>query len=348
MIKFFKKARHHLLSENKFSKYLLYAIGEIILVIIGILIALQINNKNEAKKIENVFLSNLLQVHEELKMNIENATNSIRAYKEKDSLFGASMSDTLSIEDFKNANGYYLTNIIFKVIHTTLFNSSFNNLNRNIEILPEKYNPILKKLDKVYLEKGQEVVNWNEIMMTEVAENEYKTINEQKWFSSYLKTDEVNDEAIEFLLKDTFYKNQVAHYYKNSRNHYDRIKSYRVEAIKSFNCITDLLMLNDNDVSDSLSFKIPKEILSCYVGKYSKEEWNYTSEITIENGSLFMLINQGNNADSFKSEMFPLTQTEFFIFGDDLIIDFKKENNCQVPSLTWTMLGAKYLFKRVE
>lgn len=50
MIKFFRKIRQKLLSENKFSKYLLYAIGEIVLVVIGILIALQINNWNERQK----------------------------------------------------------------------------------------------------------------------------------------------------------------------------------------------------------------------------------------------------------------------------------------------------------
>ncbi|MCW5518807.1 hypothetical protein J1N09_03090 [Aureitalea sp. L0-47] len=50
MIKFFRKIRQKLLSENKFSKYLIYAIGEIILVVIGILIALQINNWNEYRK----------------------------------------------------------------------------------------------------------------------------------------------------------------------------------------------------------------------------------------------------------------------------------------------------------
>ena len=50
MIKFFRKVRQNLLSENKFSKYLLYAIGEIILVVIGILIALQINIWNEQRK----------------------------------------------------------------------------------------------------------------------------------------------------------------------------------------------------------------------------------------------------------------------------------------------------------
>lgn len=49
MIKFFRKIRQKLLSENNFSKYLLYAIGEIVLVVIGILIALQINNLNESR-----------------------------------------------------------------------------------------------------------------------------------------------------------------------------------------------------------------------------------------------------------------------------------------------------------
>jgi hypothetical protein len=50
MIKFFRKIRRQLFSENKFSKYLLYAIGEILLVVIGILIALSINNWNEKGK----------------------------------------------------------------------------------------------------------------------------------------------------------------------------------------------------------------------------------------------------------------------------------------------------------
>ena len=50
MIKFFRKIRQKLISENKFSKYLIYAIGEIVLVVIGILIALQINNWNEQRK----------------------------------------------------------------------------------------------------------------------------------------------------------------------------------------------------------------------------------------------------------------------------------------------------------
>lgn len=50
MIKLFRKIRKNLLMENKTGKYLTYAIGEIFLVVIGILIALQINNWNENRK----------------------------------------------------------------------------------------------------------------------------------------------------------------------------------------------------------------------------------------------------------------------------------------------------------
>lgn len=50
MISFFRKIRQHLLAEHKTGRYLKYAIGEIVLVVIGILIALQINNWNENRK----------------------------------------------------------------------------------------------------------------------------------------------------------------------------------------------------------------------------------------------------------------------------------------------------------
>ncbi|MBN7814619.1 DUF6090 family protein [Algoriphagus pacificus] len=50
MISFFRKIRQKLLSQNQVTRYLVYALGEIFLVVIGILIALQINNWNESQK----------------------------------------------------------------------------------------------------------------------------------------------------------------------------------------------------------------------------------------------------------------------------------------------------------
>ncbi|MFC4720851.1 DUF6090 family protein [Geojedonia litorea] len=64
MIKFFRHIRQNLLIEGKTSKYFKYAIGEIVLVVIGILIALQINNWNEQRKAESttfIYVENLIE-----------------------------------------------------------------------------------------------------------------------------------------------------------------------------------------------------------------------------------------------------------------------------------------------
>jgi len=53
VINFFRRIRKQLLAENKTGKYLKYAIGEILLVMIGILLALQVNNWNESEKQKN-------------------------------------------------------------------------------------------------------------------------------------------------------------------------------------------------------------------------------------------------------------------------------------------------------
>ena len=66
-IKFFSIIRHRLITENKFSKYLLYSIGEILIVIIGILIALNINNWNENR--ENSITE--IKIIKEMKINLK-------------------------------------------------------------------------------------------------------------------------------------------------------------------------------------------------------------------------------------------------------------------------------------
>ena len=72
MISFFRKIRYRLAKDNQFLKYSRYAIGEIVLVVVGILIALQINNWNSERKTqlqEKVILQSLL---DEFKTNSAN------------------------------------------------------------------------------------------------------------------------------------------------------------------------------------------------------------------------------------------------------------------------------------
>ena len=70
MLHFFRKIRHDLIANSKSYKYFKYAIGEIVLVVLGILIALYINNWNEERKNEEKQLSLLANLKNDLDKDI--------------------------------------------------------------------------------------------------------------------------------------------------------------------------------------------------------------------------------------------------------------------------------------
>ena len=70
MIKFFRNIRKRLLDENKTGKYVKYAVGEIFLVVIGILIALQINTWNENRKARGIEIETLKELRSDLKQSL--------------------------------------------------------------------------------------------------------------------------------------------------------------------------------------------------------------------------------------------------------------------------------------
>jgi len=72
MIKFFRNIRQNMIKQNKVSNYLLYAIGEILLVVIGILIALQINNQNETNKKHQTEINILNEIILNLDIDLKN------------------------------------------------------------------------------------------------------------------------------------------------------------------------------------------------------------------------------------------------------------------------------------
>ena len=76
MINFFRKIRHSLVESGSAKKYALYALGEIALVVTGILIALQINNWNEMRKYKAQIIQNILSVAEDIRT--DNASPSLQ------------------------------------------------------------------------------------------------------------------------------------------------------------------------------------------------------------------------------------------------------------------------------
>ncbi len=111
MIKFFRRIRQQLLADNKTGKYLKYAIGEIVLVMIGILLALQVNNwnqnANEQYKIKEYAVSLIQDLESDIKMirgiHQQNEEIVVRI----DSL--STYSRNRKIEDFSNLTLLYFT-----------------------------------------------------------------------------------------------------------------------------------------------------------------------------------------------------------------------------------------------
>lgn len=124
-MKFFRRVRHKLILDHKKIQYLKYALGEIILVVIGILIALQINNWNQTKKDKISLIEYLIKIKSHTKKDLEQleelakgrkqiadlckkARNSILNKTENDHLFLFKISGT-AFADFyfkPNSGGY--------------------------------------------------------------------------------------------------------------------------------------------------------------------------------------------------------------------------------------------------
>jgi len=136
MINFFRKIRKQLADDNKPVKYMRYAIGEIVLVVIGILIALQINNWNENRKLDFIRNSNYQQLLEDFKTDKEYIDEIIDEFNANDSLYreylksyktpNLTMNDVLSNLRFDKVD-FTITSLRFQ-------NSTINSLESTGEI----------------------------------------------------------------------------------------------------------------------------------------------------------------------------------------------------------------------
>jgi hypothetical protein len=113
MIKFFRNIRKKLADDNKPLKYMRYAVGEIVLVVIGILIALQINNWNEDQKEREIEVKVLKEIAENLEANILRLQSMMARCNEDNQsadIIISVIDNNLSYSDSLNMHFYYALN----------------------------------------------------------------------------------------------------------------------------------------------------------------------------------------------------------------------------------------------
>ena len=175
MLKFFRRIRRKLIDEGNLKRYLIYAIGEILLVMIGILLALQVNNWNEKRKGIEHEIKLLTQLNSDLKLNLNEINNfyetTILRSQAKDSILFLLNNRTNNNEQlkvylheipyaggiFNNANTTYnsiesgginvISNEILRSKITTMYEEEFRNIEerRKIEydIITQHLKPIV-------------------------------------------------------------------------------------------------------------------------------------------------------------------------------------------------------------
>ena len=202
MIKFFRTIRQNLLNEGKTSRYFKYAIGEIILVVIGILIALSINNWNENNKNakrENAFLINLqedLKADSLILKSIENKLQTAVLYK---NVFENYLEGKPTDKDSINDHLIKQYNMLVEFIPNANTMDELKNgdglnlisnpvLRRKIVNLYNNYDQLILRLE-IGRTKGQTIINY----VSQRVENINKPTSEE----------------ISHLLEDNYYVNQT-------------------------------------------------------------------------------------------------------------------------------------------
>jgi cell division protein FtsL len=232
MIKIFRKIRQKLLAENRFSKYLIYAIGEIILVVIGILIALQINTWNEKNKTKELEVKILKEIHSNLSLDLKELQHDISSM---DSIVKACkyIKAHLKTQDKPDSTFNYNTTILRVIPHFDPNKSGYgllqskgvevisnDSLRNNISILYEQAYTYYRR----YEDERLDFFNFNS--QPKLLDYFYRNFDTgTTWFASYFITQEDYeklriDESFSKLLSAIAFENaSVQHRAKRTEKH---------------------------------------------------------------------------------------------------------------------------------
>ncbi|TVZ56797.1 hypothetical protein OD91_2096 [Lutibacter sp. Hel_I_33_5] len=204
MIKFFRKIRKNLLIKGKTTQYLKYAIGEIVLVVIGILIALQINNLNEKRNQQNTLQNIYKSIKSDLQEDIKNIDNVIEVSIPLEKDYLAIINQTWKKRDLKNCSTCWAVNMGYADLKIRQ-----NGINLLLDY--NKINNTTKdSLTLVIYSLYNDLVNDIHVDLEELKKDTQQFLipiaDSQPWFAN-LGKGLMSDEFIEYALTDVRYRN---------------------------------------------------------------------------------------------------------------------------------------------
>lgn len=226
-MKLFRKIRQSMITKNKFRNYLIYAIGEITLVMIGILLALQVNNWKEEKS-QRIELNNALRaVVSDMIADTTTATGIIKFYEEN-------LENSQKIIDKKITLDNYRECI--QCINIVTIYQPFNIQTRGYERIKAisqrqtiENDSLIADITQVYSQLLPLINKSNERMENEILSN-FNDFKKFDWFVDLFQG-RINQQMIEyFVLSEDYRKRVAAHGVLAAGNHLAQIKLYKANA----------------------------------------------------------------------------------------------------------------------
>ena len=191
--------------ENKTGKYLKYAIGEIILVVIGILLAVQINTWNEKRK-SNDSIQRLLTVFEtELEDNISNSRGLIRWSYRSDSILSLFIDKKVTRKMISNNPSLVFA---FRTRTTDFTNDNLDELIAQEKQLPKKYATLVSQL-KILKKRIDSRKKWEDIVVNLSMEYTKERADNFEWLM--LSDSLSNEKRMDYVLSP-INLNKIVHY----------------------------------------------------------------------------------------------------------------------------------------
>ena len=231
MIKFFRHIRKDLMEKNKTGKYIKYAVGEIVLVVIGILIALSISNWNEKRKLNNTINGVYSIIKDDLLSDIETIDKVLVATRSRDSIFKRVINKDMTYNDYLKCN--YCLRILGGFPDIKLKTRGLNLLEQNSTILNLYEDSLSIKINEFYSFFNTEIDVAIEEVDVDYNDNRTYFKNNMTWFEDYVNG-AFNEDLVKYALTSQDYRNRVVSFkglYYNLYQGY--LRQYKEEAFKN-------------------------------------------------------------------------------------------------------------------